>query len=74
MNFNLEFAKYTDDTTPAYICGKDFSCTIEVLDLNTSELFSWENSSTCYILTRPYERRHPRINDSIIMSSSYVKL
>ena len=40
LNYDLDFASYTDDTTP-YICGQDFSSIINVLEPNVNTLFNW---------------------------------
>ena len=39
LNCDLDFASYTDDTTP-YICGQDFSSIINVLESNVNTLFN----------------------------------
>ena len=80
LNYDLDFASYTDDTTP-YICGQDFRSIINVLEPNVNTLFNWfsqngliANSSKSHILTNPYERKTLKIHDSIITSSSSEEL
>ena len=81
LNYDLlDFASYADDTTP-YICGQDFNNIIKVLEPIVNKLFNWfrqngllASSAKRHFLTRPYERRSLKINDSVIMSSSPEEL
>ena len=80
LNYDLDFASYTDDTTPC-ICEKDFSSIINVLEPNVNTLFNWlqqngliANSGKSHFLTVPYGRRYLKIHYSTIMSSSSEEL
>ena len=76
FNYDLDFASYTDDTTPSN-CRQDFCSIVNVLEPNSNTLFSWSqqngliaNSGKNHILTSRHEKRSLKIHDSIIMSSS----
>ena len=75
LNYALDFASYTNDTT-SDIRGQDVCSIINVLEPNVSTFFNWfqqngliANSGKSHFLTIPYERRPLKIHDSIIMSS-----
>ena len=80
LNYDLDFASYTDDTTP-YICGQDLSSIIKVLEPNVNKLFNWfrqngllANSGKSHFLSNPCERRSLKIHDSVITSTSSEEL
>ena len=80
LNYDLDFASYTDDTTP-YICGQDFSSIIKVLEPNVNKLFNWfrqngltANSGKTHFPTSSHEKRSLKMHDSAITLRSSEKL
>ena len=61
INNDIDFASYADDTTP-YVCGKNISEVINILEFNVTNVFKWfhqnvlmANSSKSHFLIGLYE-------------------
>ena len=80
INNEIGFASYSDDTTP-YVCRRNFSEVINLLESNVNNVFKWfhenvliANSSKSHFLISPYETKSIQIQNPCTKANSPEEL